>query len=124
MDGNPFTRTETIDRIMTGAEARAKCERLALDEALTAHVVRQFEARNASPDTHDQYCGCAHGRTSPGECDSIQSGRSDGRMAYGQSWEGSLEDMARVMGVDEDAFYENPDAFPHVRATWDEFFCE
>lgn len=119
---NPFQRNESIDRIMTPDEARAKCAQMCLDDKVTAFVVRCFEEKN-SEDGHD-WCGCKTGRNEPGECKNIQSGDSDGRIAYGQSWEGVSEDLAEAFDVDPEKYLDDPTSYTDVDRVWNAFFCE
>jgi len=121
MESN-FRRNEEIDRIMSPNEARAKCAEMKLDDRVTQFVVIQFEEKN-SEDGHD-WCGCRRGRHEPGECEKIQTGEADGRIAWGQSWEGVAEELAEAFDVDPEKYMDDPTSYTDVDRVWNAFFCE
>jgi hypothetical protein len=111
---------------MTGDEARARCEAQGLHEAYpgaVTFIVEAFREMNErSQHTHDEWCGCGRAQN---ECERTTG--EDGRIAWGQSWEGVYERLARAFGLTDDevqACAEDPSAFPFVESAWKEFFCE
>lgn len=116
----------TISRIMTGDEARARCEEQGLHEAYpdaVTFIVEAFREMNErARHEHDERCDCGNAQN---ECDRTTG--EDGRIAWGQSWKGAYEDLAMAFGFTEDearVCVDDPGAFPFVESVWKEFFCE
>jgi len=110
----------TVPRIMTPEEARTKCVEMGLDQRVTDHVVGEFQMmHDRAQSEHRTYCSCRNPVT---ECE--QTTGEDGRLAWGQSWEGALEELAQAMGRDLDAEDLDLDADEELQRVWDAFFQE
>lgn len=114
MNLDPFetTVTTTVRRMMTPQEARDRLTELFphLYDAAANWIVMQFEIANdfveGLQDNHLDYDYCI---------------RSNGRMGLLQSWESTIEELALLMGVPEEADYND---YPEVRKVFDAFFEE
>lgn len=92
--------TRTVKRIMTGDEARERATEMGFSPEVVKFVGRDFDRM------HDLY--------PPDELEDMAG--DNGRLALGMSWEHALEELARVMGIQDlddeqlrtvyDAFYE------------------
>lgn len=102
---------------MDADEARAKCAEMGLDEKVTTFVVGCFQKMNdRSNERHDENCSCGMAQN---ECERTTG--EDGRIAWGQSWESVMDDLADAMGLGNDV---DMDEHPDLNRVYDAFFQE
>lgn len=105
---------------MDSDEARVKCAEMGLGEEVTEFISDTFERMNTTYDEdHDRHCQCGN---SPVECERTTG--EDGKIAWGQSHQDVLDELAEAMGFDTDVDDWSPDDHPELMRVWNAFFQE
>jgi hypothetical protein len=91
--------TTSSDRAMTPQEAHAKARELSLQPEVVDYIVKEFQ-RHEDEGEFSGGRGMGYGQVG-----------TDGRLSWGQSWEGVLEELAEAMGFDEDDAWQAEEIF-------------
>ena len=102
------TKFQSIkNRVMTPAEAREKCVELKVSDVVTEMVVKEFDNLQFEDDDRVE-----------------DKTGTEGRIAFGQSWEYARDDLAVAMDLSDNPDDRSEDQETQLMKVYDAFFEE